>query len=209
MKKNKGITLIEAIFATGIFLLLLGMLSRVFIASLDDWRKIEAEIGTQQQAMQGISKIFREIVYSNSASITILSSNYKAISFISMEEPKVGAPVASDAGLEDMTYDASPIVWKKFVIFYKEGNALKRKEIPCNHSSRVMKIRDGYLISKINDANYLPKTVADNIEAVEFSTPDYPSVDVEVKVRIQYSSRTTQKNKNARTALYMKFLPKN
>lgn len=208
-KMQRGTTLIEVLIATGILLLLLGMLYNTLIPAIKICYKTEAESTTQQQAILGQSKIFREIIYSNSASLTILKTNegagYDAISFISLEAPRTSAPFVSNSILEDTGFDADPIIWRKFVIFFKnkDSNLIMRKEIPCINTTKVMKIRGNFLVSQIEDDKYKSQVVARGAESLKFSTVDYPSVDVDIKTQARYSGKIAQ------TTLYMKFLPEN
>lgn len=205
--RKRGITLVEVLVSTAIFGLLLSMVYLGLGRSMKTFHRVSADTETQQSGMIACEKVFRELNISDSGSVTIITSPYKAMSFMSSRDAEaIGLAPVPDSSLDDAGIDTSPVQWKKFLIFYLDNTdrTIKRKEVPLQSSGgNVKRIKSGLLGGYITDSGYSAKVVAKNIKDLNFSTPRYPGITIDI------TSTALYVGKEAETRLVFQIMPRN
>lgn len=197
----------EVLISTAIFGLLLSMVYLGLGRSMKTWHRVSADTETQQSGMIACEKVFRELNISDPASVTIITAPCKAMSFMSSRDTEAAglAPVP-DASLDDAGIDASPVQWKKFLIFYLDtaDSNIKRKEVPLQSpDGNVKRMKSSSLAGYITDSSYPAKIVSRNIKDLNFSTPRYPGISIDI------TSTASFVGKEAETRFVFQIMPRN
>ncbi len=191
VKKERGVTLIEALIAMAIVGLLLVIVYKAFVPSMEKFKKADAQTEAQQNALVAYQKVFSELSLTCPESITITTSPIKSISFLSFRDPSihpVGPPI-SDSDIATHGEINPSIEWKKFVIIYPgeatapAGNKVKvlyKKEIPYTKGNAIYFIKSDRVPFYINDSRYAEKVIAQHIQDVNYAMPKYPGVLIEI-----------------------------
>lgn len=212
-KNQKGVSLVEALIATLILVLLLVVVYKAFVPSMSHFKRINDQTQTEQQGLAAYQRLFADLSITNTYSITITSSPTKSITFLSTADSVFttnGPEMTTDdlhdysAGTEATTPD---IEWKKFVIIYpgsvfagtRRVYALLKKEAlyPDSLKTEVFRLKSDKVTEIINDDTYPAVVLAKGISEASFGppnpVPDKPiwiqivSVQESVKGRIESS----------------------
>lgn len=179
--------------------LLMVVVYKAFIPSMDHFRRVNDQTKTEQSALVAYQKLFGDLTLSNPSTVTITSSPTKSLSFLSFSDlisTNNGSPVTSAdlLGYDDETNKTgvqkytNEITWKKFVIIYPGTTmaastrvpVLLKKEVPYNLDHEIHRLEADAVQRIINDGSYPAYVLSRDISTINFTIPSYPAVTIEV-----------------------------
>ncbi|MCE1246735.1 MAG: type II secretion system GspH family protein [Firmicutes bacterium] len=219
-KSNKGVTLIEALISMAILGLLLVVVYKAFVPSMDHFRKVNDQTKTEQSALVAYQRLFADLTLSNPSTVTITDSPTKSLSFLSFSEPVYTGNTYTVTNADLLGYDdetnktgtqkyTNEITWKKFVIIYPGTTmagslrvpVLLKKEVVYNLDHEVHRLTSTAVQRIINDSACPAYVLSRDVATINFTMPSYPAVTIEV---IAFEETRYKKSESSRYIFVVK-----
>jgi len=134
-RKLIGVTVMELLISSGLFLLLTTALLSLFLNSIEAWTQVEDRTGLISQTERMFSRVIRELESSNSATVEFTSAPF----IFSFASP---FPLESATGGD--SFEVLPatgaLQWNKYLVFYHDPEErtleVNELEIPTGSPAR-------------------------------------------------------------------------
>jgi len=120
--KNKGITLIEVLIATGLMGILLSMTGFICIDGIRAFHKSRFRLTTQQEATMAIDRLCRELNETHSDTITLIYSIENGGSNTEFDAISFGTPKDNDEATGNIKTNTATgrFEWERFIVYSKK-----------------------------------------------------------------------------------------